>query len=240
MPVLNFSNKKNSTSGRRLRVTALRQLGKLTSAQMFRTERVIERLCKRGIDILAASIGLALLSPLLLFVAVLIKLCDGGPVLFWQTRIGHRGKSFAFPKFRSMVVDAPQLKADLIGNNDHGKSVTFKMKNDPRVTSVGAIIRRLSIDELPQLWCVLTGKMTLVGPRPPVPGEVDRYSISDRRRLEAIPGLTCIWQVSGRGEIPFESQVELDVEYIQRRTLLLDFTLLLRTVPAVVTGRGAY
>lgn len=225
---------------RRLRHSLLRRMGRIASARAFRLERAMEHLAKRGADILVASMALVVLSPLLMLVALAIKLTDKGPVLFWQTRIGRQGRPFAFPKFRSMVVNAAKLKDSLVSENDHGQSVTFKMKNDPRVTTIGAIIRRLSIDELPQLWCVLTGQMTLVGPRPPVPREVDQYTLSDRRRLEAIPGLTCIWQVSGRGDIPFEGQVDLDVEYIQSRSVLLDMSLLLRTIPAVVSGRGAY
>jgi len=118
--------------------------------------------------------------------------------------------------------------------------VTFKMKTDPRITPVGRFIRRFSIDELPQLWCVLRGDMTLVGPRPPIPSEVARYGLKDRYRLSVKPGLTCIWQVSGRSEIPFEQQVELDIEYIQRQSIAADVKLLARTVPAVVRGRGAY
>ena len=124
--------------------------------------------------------------------------------------------------------------------NDHDESITFKMKRDPRVTWIGRIIRKLSLDELPQLWCVLKGEMSLVGPRPPVPSEVAQYTLADRRRLEAVPGLTCIWQVSGRGDIPFDQQVQLDVQYIESQSLWLDIKLLFRTVPAVLFGRGAY
>src|SRR5271166_5764761 len=124
--------------------------------------------------------------------------------------------------------------------NDHANSITFKMRNDPRVTWIGKIIRKLSIDELPQLWCVLKGDMSLVGPRPPVPSEVAEYTLRDRRRLDATPGLTCIWQVSGRGNIPFPKQVELDVQYIESQSVWLDVKLLLKTVPAVLLGKGAY
>ncbi len=195
---------------------------------------------KRLLDVIAAATLLLLAAPLLLAVAVLIHLADGGPVLFWQKRVGQWGAEFPFPKFRSMVVNAEQLKAKLMARNDHGDGVTFKMKKDPRITWIGRIIRKLSVDELPQLWCVLKGDMSLVGPRPPVPLEVARYSLRDRRRLDAKPGLTCIWQVSGRGDIPFDRQVKLDVEYIESQSLGLDLLLLLRTVPAILTGRGAY
>lgn len=196
---------------------------------------------KRLIDIVAGSAALLALSPLLLVVAALIKMHDGGPVLFWQTRVGHWGREFPFPKFRSMVMDAEQRLQAIEASNDHGAGgVTFKMKRDPRITPIGRIIRKLSIDELPQLWLVVKGDLSLVGPRPPVPREVARYSLADRRRLNVKPGLTCTWQVTGRSEIPFERQVELDVEYIQSQSLWLDVQLLLKTVPAVLLGRGAY
>ena len=131
------------------------------------------------------------------------------------TRVGKWGAEFPCPKFRSMKVNANELKAALVDQNDHKEGITFKMKKDPRVTWIGRIIRKLSIDELPQLWCVLIGEMSLVGPRPPVPDEVSNYTLEDRRRLDVVPGLTCIWQVNGRGDIPFPEQVELDIEYIK-------------------------
>ncbi len=195
---------------------------------------------KRGLDI-AVSLTLVLtLAPLFAVVAACIKITDRGPALYWQTRVGRHGREFAFPKFRSMVLDADRLWQQMLAQNDHADSVTFKMKRDPRTTWIGRLIRKLSIDELPQLWCVLRGDMSLVGPRPPLPAEVSRYSLADRRRLEVIPGLTCTWQVSGRGDIPFAEQVVLDVEYIRSRSLWLDIRLLLRTIPAVLLGRGAY
>jgi lipopolysaccharide/colanic/teichoic acid biosynthesis glycosyltransferase len=199
------------------------------------------RAAKRTLDIVVASSALLVLSPLLLIVAAAIKLTDRGPVLFWQNRVGKWGTTFRFPKFRSMVVNAEALRAQLAQTNVHGADgVTFKMANDPRITRVGRIIRRTSIDELPQLWCVLMGDMSLVGPRPALPAEVNRYSLDDRRRLDTVPGLTCTWQVSGRSDIPFPEQLRLDVEYIERQSLSEDLRLLLRTVPAVVSGRGAY
>jgi lipopolysaccharide/colanic/teichoic acid biosynthesis glycosyltransferase len=194
---------------------------------------------KRAIDVVVAAIALVALSPLLAVVALLIRR-DGGTALFWQERVGQHGRSFLCPKFRSMVADADAKKDTLLTQSHHGESITFKMKNDPRVTPIGFFIRRTSIDELPQLWTVLTGAMSLVGPRPPVPREVAAYTLADRQRLDIKPGLTCIWQVSGRGDIPFERQIELDMEYIRRRSLRLDFQLLFRTVPAVLSGRGAY
>lgn len=198
------------------------------------------KVLKRFIDILASGILLVCLSPLFLGVALCIKLTDSGPILFWQTRIGQWGREFPFPKFRSMVVNAEALKDDLLDESDHEDSITFKMKKDPRITWIGRIIRKLSIDELPQLWCVLKGDMSLVGPRPPVPREVAEYTLADRRRLDVIPGLTCIWQVSGRGDIPFDEQVELDVQYIESQNLWVDIKILLSTIPAVLFGRGAY
>jgi len=194
---------------------------------------------KRGIDIVVAAAALIALAPLFAVLTVIIK-SDGGPAFFWQTRIGRHGRTMRFPKFRSMVVDAEAKKATLLAANDHGDSLTFKMKNDPRITPIGRFIRRLSIDEMPQLWLVFTGDLSLVGPRPPVPSEVDRYSIDDRRRLDVTPGLTCIWQVSGRSTIPFEQQVQLDVAYIESQSLWLDLVLLVRTIPAVLSGRGAF
>lgn len=195
---------------------------------------------KRAADVLVSGLALLLLSPLFLVVALAIKLTDFGPVLFWQTRVGRYGKLLRFPKFRSMRTDAEAVKAALLANNDHGAGVTFKMKRDPRITGIGRIIRRLSIDELPQLWLVLKGDLTLVGPRPPIPQEVERYSLRQRRRLDVVPGLTCIWQVSGRSEIPFEQQARMDITYIDNRSLWFDLWLLIRTIPAVLFGRGAY
>lgn len=199
------------------------------------------KVAKRSFDIVVSTIMLILLS-LTLFpvLALLIKLTDGGPVLFWQKRVGRWGREFPFPKFRSMVMNAEQLKDQLMAQNQHKDGITFKMKRDPRVTWIGRFIRRGSIDELPQFWCVLIGDMSLVGPRPPVPREVAKYTLADRRRLDAKPGLTCIWQVSGRGDIAFPEQVNLDVRYIESQSLWLDIKLLFLTIPAVLSGKGAY
>jgi len=198
------------------------------------------RLAKRGLDIGIAGLALLALSPLFAVVALLVKATDGGPVLFWQTRIGKWGRPFDFPKFRSMVVNAEAVQARLLSDNVHGDGITFKLKRDPRITWIGRLLRRTSIDELPQLWCVLTGEMSLVGPRPALEREVARYAIDDRRRLEATPGLTCIWQVSGRSDVPFPEQLEMDVAYIEQQSLGQDLLLLAKTIPAVITGRGAY
>lgn len=204
---------------------------------------------KRAIDMLATGAALVLLSPLFALVALLIKLEDGGPVFFHQTRVGERGRRFKFWKFRSMRPDAEKLRAALKEKwlaeqqqQDPSQSdrVRFKMAHDPRITAVGRWIRRFSIDELPQLWNVFNGDMSLVGPRPPLPEEVAEYGPRELLRLAAPQGITCIWQVSGRSLIPFDQQVELDIEYLRRRSVLFDLGLLLRTIPAVLTGRGAH
>jgi lipopolysaccharide/colanic/teichoic acid biosynthesis glycosyltransferase len=195
---------------------------------------------KSLLDVVVASATLVVLSPLFLLVAVLIKLSSRGPVLFTQQRVGRNGEPFAFYKFRSMRVHAPYQRAALLEQNQHGNGITFKIKRDPRVTWVGRIIRKLSIDELPQLWNVLKGDMSLVGPRPPIPEEVARYHPEHFARLAVLPGITCFWQVYGRADLPFEDQVRLDIEYIKKRTFWLDVRLLLLTVPAVLSCRGAY
>jgi lipopolysaccharide/colanic/teichoic acid biosynthesis glycosyltransferase len=195
---------------------------------------------KRLLDILMACGVLIPALPVMILAAILIKATDRGPVLFWQTRVGKWGRVFRFPKFRSMVVNAEALQQQIMSANQHGDGITFKIKRDPRITWIGRILRKTSIDELPQLWCVLRGDMSLVGPRPALEKEVARYTLDDRRRLDATPGLTCTWQVSGRSEIPFPQQVRLDAEYIEKQSLREDFKLLLRTIPAVITGRGAY
>lgn len=195
---------------------------------------------KRMLDIIFSFTALFLLSPLFLIVALLIKIYDRGPVFYVQKRVGLHGKEFPFPKFRSMVRNADALKDTLLQKADRAGDITFKMKKDPRITPIGRFIRRFSIDELPQFWCVLNGDMSIVGPRPPVPREVALYTQEDRRRLEVKPGLTGIWQVSGRAEIGFKQQVELDVLYIESHGFWLDVKLILKTIPAVLTGKGAY
>jgi exopolysaccharide biosynthesis polyprenyl glycosylphosphotransferase len=195
--------------------------------------------CKRMIDVLASSLALVLLSPLFLLIAVLVKLEDGGPVFFAQTRVGRYGKQFKMYKIRSMCLDAEKRLQEILAMNQHKEGVTFKLKNDPRITRVGKWLRKLSLDELPQLYNVLVGNMSLVGPRPPVPREVAQYSLADRRRLAIKPGITCIWQISGRSEIDFSGQVRLDVDYIRNQCLWMDLVILMRTLPAVISGRGA-
>jgi exopolysaccharide biosynthesis polyprenyl glycosylphosphotransferase len=193
---------------------------------------------KRLFDIVASSAALVLLSPLLLLFGAIIRFTSRGPVLFRQERVGRHGKPFHMLKFRSMVVNAEELKAKLMAENEQSGPV-FKMRRDPRITHVGRFIRKFSIDELPQLLNVLRGEMSIVGPRPPVPSEVARYEAWQRRRLSVRPGLTCVWQVSGRNEISFEEWMYLDMQYIDHWTFAQDFQLILKTLPVVLTGRGA-
>ena len=194
---------------------------------------------KRALDIVAASLAVIAFSPLFLLTALAIKLDSPGPVFFKQTRVGKWGVTFGCYKFRSMYVDAERRKAELMAANEADGPV-FKMKHDPRVTRVGRIIRKLSIDELPQLINVLKGEMSLVGPRPPVPKEVAQYTAEQMRRLDAVPGITGLQQVSGRSDLSFRRWVELDLEYINQQSFLKDVEILLKTVPAVITGKGAY
>jgi lipopolysaccharide/colanic/teichoic acid biosynthesis glycosyltransferase len=194
---------------------------------------------KRALDLALATIALALALPLMLLTALAIRLDSPGPVLFRQLRVGKWGEPFICFKFRSMYADAEERKEALLTNNDANGPI-FKMKNDPRITRVGRVIRKLSIDELPQLFNVLQGNMSLVGPRPPVPREVALYQFEELGRLAAVPGITGLQQVSGRSDLDFKRWVELDLQYINEQSLLKDIEILLRTVPAVVLGRGAY
>lgn len=194
---------------------------------------------KRCIDFIASLLGIFVLLPILFLAAVAIKLDSKGPVLFQQTRVGENGKTFKMIKFRSMQVSAEHLLNDLKEKNEADGPV-FKIKNDPRITRVGMILRKTSMDELPQLINVLTGEMSLVGPRPPLPSEVIQYTPYQRQRLMVKPGLTCYWQISGRSELSFEEWVDLDLKYIKRRNIWLDIALILLTIPAVLTGKGAY
>jgi exopolysaccharide biosynthesis polyprenyl glycosylphosphotransferase len=195
---------------------------------------------KRCVDIIGASLGIILLSWVFLIIAIAIKLEDPkGTVFFKQKRIGKNGKEFYMLKFRSMVTDAEQRLKDLLKQNEV-QGAMFKMKNDPRVTKVGKFIRKTSLDELPQLFNVLAGDMSLVGPRPPLQREVDEYTAHDRHRLLVKPGCTGLWQVSGRNDLTFSEMVELDLYYIKKRCLLMDFMIMLRTVIVMITAKGAY
>ncbi|MCS6949198.1 MAG: exopolysaccharide biosynthesis polyprenyl glycosylphosphotransferase [Armatimonadota bacterium] len=197
------------------------------------------RVAKRLLDVVVASVALVLFAPLMLLIAIAIKLDSPGPVLFKQTRIGKGGKPFCFIKFRSMVRNAEQMKRDLLPRNEVRGGPVFKMRNDPRVTRVGRFLRRYSLDELPQLLHVLRGEMSLVGPRPPLPSEVASYGEWEMRRLSVTPGLTCLWQISGRSDIGFREWVELDHIYIDTMSFWTDLKILIFTVPAVLSGRGA-
>ena len=191
---------------------------------------------KRCFDVVGALLGLLLLSPVFLVIGITLAV-SGGPIFFRQQRLGLCGKEFSCWKFRSMVPEAEELLATLVHLN-LTKGPTFKAENDPRVTRIGRWLRRTSLDELPQLWNVLIGDMSLVGPRPLAVNE-NPYREDWRRRLGVKPGLTCIWQVSGRSRIGFEQWMQLDVQYVQTRTLVGDIMLTLKTLPAVLTGRGA-
>ena len=196
--------------------------------------------CKRLLDMVISSAALILLSPLLLLVVILVKAESKGSAIFKQKRIGLNGEPFTMLKFRSMSDNAEGLRPQLEDNNEMNNGVLFKIKKDPRITRIGAIIRKTSIDELPQLINVLRGDMSLVGPRPPLPSEVSLYSRSERVRLSVMPGITCLWQIAGRSDIPFKQQVKLDVDYIERQSLSLDLIVLIKTIPAVIKARGAY
>lgn len=194
---------------------------------------------KRTFDIAVSLAMLALLSPLLGLIALAVWIEDGQPVFFAQTRVGKYGREFKMYKVRSMCQDAEKRLPNLLAQNRHREGVTFKIKDDPRITRVGRWLRKYSFDELPQLYNVLRGDMSLVGPRPPVPREVAKYSLGDRRRLAAKPGITCFWQISGRSEIDFSGQVKLDVGYIENSGFWTDLEILARTIPAVLSGKGA-
>lgn len=223
-----------TVSGRRIRTrtwltTMLWQLG--LSVRAF---------AKRSLDVLISTSALVCLSPLLLATTLAIRIESPGPILFKQIRVGARGKTFSMYKFRSMFVDAEDRLRDLQQRNESADGVLFKMKRDPRITRVGRLIRRFSIDELPQILNVLRGEMAIVGPRPALPDEVAQYGLSDRKRLQTKPGLTCLWQIGGRSDLSFEQQVSLDIEYLRRQNLLTDIRIIAGTVPAVISGKGAY
>lgn len=194
---------------------------------------------KRLLDLVVSLAMLVFLSPLLGAIALAVWVEDGGPVFFAQTRVGRHGRHFKMYKVRSMCLDAEQRLKELLSKNQHKEGITFKLKDDPRITGVGKWLRKYSFDELPQLYNVLIGNMSLVGPRPPVPREVAMYSLGDRRRLATKPGITGLWQISGRSEIDFSGQVKLDVNYIESQSFWMDLAILARTVPAVLSGKGA-
>ncbi|KJB86202.1 hypothetical protein AZ66_20235, partial [Paenibacillus sp. E194] len=194
---------------------------------------------KRAADIIISLLGICIVSPLLLIVAIIIKFDSRGPVFIHQKRIGKNGAPFCMHKFRSMVNNAEELKEQLKKFNE-ADGPAFKMKNDPRITRVGRLIRKFSIDELPQLFNVLKGEMSLVGPRPPLPNEVECYDDFQWRRLDIRPGITGLWQVSGRSDITFDEWVKLDLYYIEKWSISLELKILIKTIPVVLKGEGAY
>jgi exopolysaccharide biosynthesis polyprenyl glycosylphosphotransferase len=201
-------------------------------------KKPLQRALKRLLDVVVSATALVVLAPLLVVAALAVKLSSSGPVLFGQERVGMRGRPFRMLKFRSMVANAEDLQAGLLASNERTGPV-FKLQRDPRVTRVGRFLRKYSIDELPQLLNVLRGEMSLVGPRPALAQEVARYAAWQRRRLSVRPGLTCVWQVSGRNAVSFGSWMVLDMRYIDHWSLADDLRLILRTVPVVLSGRGA-
>jgi lipopolysaccharide/colanic/teichoic acid biosynthesis glycosyltransferase len=197
------------------------------------------RFGKRLLDVLGASLGLLLSLPLLLLAAILIKLESRGPVIYRSIRIGRGARPFTFFKLRSMVDGADQYRHKLSHLNESDGPV-FKIAADPRVTRIGRLFRVTSVDEIPQLWNVLRGEMSLVGPRPPIAEEVVQYEPWQLRRLDVVPGITCLWQISGRSRIGFQEWMRLDLEYIRHRSFWLDLKILIRTIPAVLSREGAY
>lgn len=216
-----------------------RELGTVIAEIELQPRSRIARTSKRVLDVTGALLGLLLLSPLFLVCALAVKLTSRGSALFVQTRCGLGGVPFKFYKFRTMVEDAEDRKADLAHLNEMTGPV-FKIRRDPRITKVGAFLRKSSLDELPQLWNVLRGDMSLVGPRPPTPGEVEQYSTRQAQRLSVMPGITGLWQVSGRSDIAdFERWIDLDLEYARRWTFWMDLRILLKTALVVILARGA-
>ena len=201
--------------------------------------RVGYRAIKRGFDVLASGLALILLSPLFLVLIILIKREDGGPAFYSQERIGKNEKPFKMWKFRSMIVNADKMVEQLEEQNEIDGAM-FKIKDDPRVTKIGHVIRKYSLDELPQLWNVLKGDMSLVGPRPPLPSEVEEYTDYDKQRLLVMPGCTGLWQVTKRNEADFDEMVWLDIVYINHSGLWEDFKLIIKTIGVVVHPNGAY
>ena len=191
---------------------------------------------KRTFDLIIAIGTLLFFLPLIVLSCILIKLYDGGPIFYKSTRVGKDGKTFQMWKLRSMRTDAEELRKELLEED----IIRFKMKDDPRVTLPGKFIRKASIDEMPQLINVIKGDMSIVGPRPPIPEEVEKYSEKEKKRLSVPQGITCYWQVMGRNELSFEEQVDLDIKYIEEQSFLTDLKILLKTIPAVLSTRGAY
>jgi len=242
-------NLKGSMDGENQQIEHLKWVSRLPWLYRAKT-KVTQQFCsskptysdltKRVLDLIVSSIALVALSPLCALTAIAIKFDSKGTVFFSQTRIGKNGIPFKFWKFRSMCVDA-ESKLDQMGHtNEMEGGVLFKIKDDPRITRVGKYIRKYSIDELPQLWNVIVGDMSLVGPRPCLERELVQYAVSDLKRLDVLPGITGEWQISGRSDSSFREQVDLDITYVYERNFMQDIRILLKTIPVVVSGSGAY
>jgi len=241
-----IQQKRDEKAARMLEIYANQSFKSVRSAQRLRLRLVIWAIrskiqanVKRIFDLIVASIVLFFALPFMAVVAIIIKLDSSGPVLFHQKRVGKWGEPFSCYKFRSMYVDAEDRKEELMEQNE-ADDIVFKIKNDPRITRVGRVIRKLSIDELPQLFNVIKGEMSLVGPRPPVPQEVSQYEFEHMHRLGATPGITGLQQISGRSSLSFKRWVELDLEYIAEQSLAKDIEILVRTIPAVLLAKDAY
>ncbi|HHS49972.1 MAG TPA: sugar transferase [candidate division Zixibacteria bacterium] len=221
----------------RIEVEPVGELGSIVFVDVVMTGW--QRYAKRAIDLFGSLFGLIVLSPFLTGIALAIKIDSKGPVFFKQERIGKNGRKFMMLKFRSMFIDAEKRLAELLDKNE-AEGALFKMKDDPRITKVGKFLRKFSLDEFPQLINVLRGDMSLVGPRPPLEREIVEYESWQLKRVDTVPGMTGLWQVSGRSNLPFEEMVRLDIFYIEHWSLWLDIKILFKTIPAVIFGRGAY
>ncbi len=213
--------------------------GRLDCCVHLKAHRIRYAAAKRLVDIIGAVILLTLLAPFFVIIAIAVAATSPGPIFYKSTRIGLCGQRFAFIKFRSMRVDADKVLEDLKAKNEKDGPI-FKIKNDPRITPVGRFLRKFSLDELPQFISVLTGEMSLVGPRPPIPAEVEQYDAQTLERLTIKPGITCYWQIMGRSNLTFDEWMELDRRYIQEMSFWTDISIMLKTPAAVLRGDGAY
>lgn len=220
-------------------IEAMKNTEKINIDNAKFTQKPFYEFIKRIFDITFSLLSIILLSPFFLIIAIAIKLCDHGKVMYVSDRVGKNGKIFKFYKFRSMCEDADRI-FDSVKNLNETTGSIFKMKDDPRITKVGSLLRRTSLDELPQLFNILKGDMSFVGPRSPLVREVENYYSTAKNRLAVVGGLTCYWQISGRSKIGFDEMVELDLKYINERSILTDLKILILTVPAVFKGDGAY
>jgi lipopolysaccharide/colanic/teichoic acid biosynthesis glycosyltransferase len=225
----------NGTLGR-----ARAALSRVATLAPLEATRLLGPAVRRALDVTIGASGLVAASPVLVAAAIAIKATSPGPVLYVQVRVGKGGRPFRLRKLRTMYADADARLESLRAQNESRGGVTFKIKRDPRITPVGRVLRKFSVDEMPQLWNLVDGTMTLFGPRPPVASEVAKYGHRERRRLEVTPGITCLWQVSGRSDLSFDQQVSLDIDYIDRTRPADEVVILAKTIPAVLTGRGAY